>query len=80
MDNPLVVTGQAQFGMDAVAGNAGTQTVSRCPVDGGKIRSFDAGETLAVPGVKDVRFAIEEGIAVVASTTWAVTITRRVEG
>ncbi len=53
--------------------------IARCPVFGGKVKSFDAGKAKAVPGVRDV-FAIEPvgqgaftagGVAVLAENSWA---------
>jgi isoquinoline 1-oxidoreductase beta subunit len=43
--------------------------VARCPVFGGKVAQFDATKAKALPGVKEV-IEIENGIAVVASSTW----------
>ena len=42
----------------------------RCPVFGGKVRSFDATKAKATSGVKNV-VEIEGGIAVLADSTWA---------
>ena len=43
--------------------------VTRCPVFGGKVASFDAAKTNAMPGVKHV-VQISSGVAVVADNTW----------
>jgi isoquinoline 1-oxidoreductase beta subunit len=51
--------------------------VARCPVFGGKVASFDASKTKAVPGVKDV-VQISNGVAVVATDTWSAMQGRRV--
>jgi isoquinoline 1-oxidoreductase beta subunit len=45
-------------------------SVERCPVYGGKVVSFDASKTKAVPGVRDV-IQVPSGIAVIADNTWA---------
>ena len=44
--------------------------LERCPVFGGKVASFDATKTKAVPGVKDV-IQISNGVAVLADNTWS---------
>ncbi len=43
--------------------------VTRCPVFGGKVASFDATKAKAMPGVKHV-VQISSGVAVVADNTW----------
>jgi isoquinoline 1-oxidoreductase beta subunit len=43
--------------------------VSRCPVFGGKVKSFDATRTKSLPGVVNV-YQISSGIAVVADSTY----------
>jgi isoquinoline 1-oxidoreductase beta subunit len=50
--------------------------VSRCPVFGGKVASFDATKAKAVPGVKDV-IQISDGVAVIADNTWTAMEGRR---
>jgi len=45
-------------------------TVARCPVFGGRVKSFDPAPALAVPGVQRV-VQISSGVAVVADRTWA---------
>ena len=44
--------------------------VARCPVFGGKVKSFDAAKAKTVPGVKQV-VQISNGVAVVADNTWS---------
>ena len=44
--------------------------VARCPVFGGKVKSFDAEKAKAVGGVKQV-VQISSGVAVVAENTWS---------
>ncbi len=75
IDNPAVVTGRAQFGMDIQVDGMLYAVVARCPVYGGTMLHFDAREALAIPGVKHV-VEIEAGIAVVATTTWAAILGR----
>ena len=50
--------------------------VARCPVFGGKVKSFDAAKAKAVPGVKSV-VQISNGVAVVADNTWTALQGRR---
>src|SRR5438046_9409839 len=53
--------------------------VARCPVFGGKLASFDAAQTKAVPGVRDVvpfetsgrGASTTGGVAVLADNSWA---------
>ena len=51
--------------------------LARCPVFGGKVASFDATKTKAVPGVKDV-VQISNGVAVIADNTWSAMQGRKV--
>jgi isoquinoline 1-oxidoreductase subunit beta len=72
-------TGAAKFGIDSRPPGMLYAVVARCPVFGGKLVSFDAGKTKAVPGVRDVMqfktegrgASISDGIAVLADNTWA---------
>jgi isoquinoline 1-oxidoreductase beta subunit len=50
--------------------------VARCPVFGGKVASFDATKTKAVPGVQQV-VQISRGVAVLADNTWSALEGRR---
>lgn len=79
VDNKKIVTGQAEFGLDARPKGMLVAVVERCPVRGGKVKSFDASEALKIAGVRDV-FTINfessdpresaHGVAVVADSTW----------
>ena len=69
LDTPEKVDGTAEFGMDVRVPGMLYAVVARCPVFGGKVKSFDASKAKAIPGVKHV-VEIEEGIAVVADSTW----------
>jgi len=64
--------GEAVFGIDAGPPEARVAVVARSPVFGGTLRSFDAAQALAVPGVQEV-VEIESGVAVVADGYWAAT-------
>ncbi|WP_435311989.1 molybdopterin cofactor-binding domain-containing protein [Primorskyibacter sedentarius] len=76
-----ITTGAAVYGGDVRLDGMKFAVVARPPVVGGKALSYDATETLAVPGVESVhelpqgglalKFAPLGGIAVVASNTWA---------
>ncbi|HJY08040.1 MAG TPA: xanthine dehydrogenase family protein molybdopterin-binding subunit, partial [Bryobacteraceae bacterium] len=77
-DIPLKTDGSARFGIDVRLPGMLYAVVERCPVFGGKVKSFDATKAKALPGVRDVFEipAVPEGIhswggiAVVANTTW----------
>jgi isoquinoline 1-oxidoreductase beta subunit len=71
--------GAAKFGMDSRVPGMLFAVVARCPVFGGKLASFDATKTKAVPGVHDVvQFetsgrgaSTTGGVAVLADNSWA---------
>lgn len=69
LDGPEKVDGSAKFGMDVELPGMLNATVIRCPVIGGKVKSFDASSTLKIPGVKRV-IQISQGIAVIADFFW----------
>jgi CO/xanthine dehydrogenase Mo-binding subunit len=69
LDSAAKVDGSAVFGIDTALPGALTAVVVRCPHFGGKLKSFNAGEARALPGVVDI-FEIERGIAVVAADYW----------
>jgi isoquinoline 1-oxidoreductase beta subunit len=81
VDNLDITAGRAAFGIDAFFENMVFAVVARPPVYGGKIETFDAAESLKVPGVLKV-VRIDEpaipstfqplgGIAVIATNTFA---------
>lgn len=70
LDTPEKITGRAQFGMDVQFEGLKTAMVARAPVFGGKVKSFDATATKAVPGVRDV-VQVPSGVAVIADHYWA---------
>ncbi|MEK6209678.1 MAG: xanthine dehydrogenase family protein molybdopterin-binding subunit [Pseudomonadota bacterium] len=72
IDTPEKVTGEAQFGIDVRVRGMLTAVVARCPVFGGKVKSFDDAQAKAVPGVRHI-VAIESGVAVVADNYWSAT-------
>ncbi|MBD8525358.1 xanthine dehydrogenase family protein molybdopterin-binding subunit [Pseudomarimonas arenosa] len=83
VDAEEIVTGRAQYGIDVYPSGALTAVIARCPHFDGELQSFDATETLKIPGVQQV-FAIEgpkagepitanlaPGVAVLAVDTWS---------
>lgn len=70
LDTPPKINGKAPFGIDMRVPNIQHAIVARCPVFGGKVKSFDASKAKAVRGVKQV-LQISSGIAVVADNTWS---------
>jgi isoquinoline 1-oxidoreductase beta subunit len=77
-----ISTGKAVFGLDVQVPGMKYATILRCPVAGGKAKSFNADKAKQVPGVLDV-FELPSsgfptdfqnplgGIVVVANSTWA---------
>jgi isoquinoline 1-oxidoreductase beta subunit len=70
LDAPEKIAGRAEFGLDVRTPSMLFAAVARCPVFGGKVRSFDPVKAKAVQGVRGVH-AVASGIAVVADSTWA---------
>ena len=73
-DGPAIVSGRAMYGIDTHVPGMLYAVMERCPSLGGKLVSFDAGRTLATPGVRHVtpiRSGLSSGVAVVADNTWA---------
>jgi CO/xanthine dehydrogenase Mo-binding subunit len=64
------VSGRAAYGIDARVPGMLFATVVHPPVFGSRVTSFDASKAKAVPGVKHV-VPISQGVAVVATNTWA---------
>jgi isoquinoline 1-oxidoreductase beta subunit len=69
-DVPIKVNGKAVYGLDVKRPGMLIATVAKCPVFGGKVRSFNADRALKVNGVKKV-VQIGSGVAVVADSFWA---------
>jgi isoquinoline 1-oxidoreductase beta subunit len=77
-DTPLKTNGAAIFGLDKKLPGMLYAVVERNPRFRGKVKSFDAAATKKIAGVKDVFIVkmevfntIREGVAVVATSTWA---------
>lgn len=69
-DIPLKTNGTATFGIDVRVPGMVYAAIARSPVFGGKVKSYDPGAALAVPGVLKV-VQISNGVAVVGKHTWA---------
>jgi isoquinoline 1-oxidoreductase subunit beta len=69
VDIPPKTDGTAEFGIDVQRQGLLVAVVERCPVFGGKLKSFDAVKALAVPGVRKVA-AVDDGVAVIADGYW----------
>src|SRR5262249_13935911 len=79
MDTPAKVTGKTTFGIDLKVPGMLYATLLRCPVFGGKVKSFDGAKAKTVPGVKQV-VQISNGVAGLADNTWAAMEGRKARG
>ena len=70
LDTPWKVDGSGVFGIDVRLPGMLFAAVARCPVFGGAAARYDDAKAKAVPGVREV-VPIEQGVAVVATNTWA---------
>lgn len=76
-DVPMKTNGSAIFGIDVQVPGMVYATVERCPVIGGTLKTFDAGEAVKMPGVIKVD-KVERivgiysfiGVAVIANSYW----------
>jgi isoquinoline 1-oxidoreductase subunit beta len=76
-----ILRGRAVYGIDTVVPGMKYASVERCPVYGGKVKSFDPKNALSVAGVERVveipatpvpsGFKPLGGVAVIASNTWS---------
>ncbi|MBA4054359.1 MAG: hypothetical protein C0490_06585, partial [Marivirga sp.] len=79
VDNKAIVTGKAEYGLDARPKSALVAVIERCPVFGGTIKSIDDSAALKVVGVEQIirieptqsRTQLVAGVAIVAKNTWA---------
>ena len=69
LDTPQKINGTGIFGLDVKVPGLLTALIARPPVFGGKVKSFNADKTKAIPGVKHV-VETDRGIAVVADGFW----------
>jgi isoquinoline 1-oxidoreductase subunit beta len=74
IDGPDIVTGRAQYGLDVRVPNMVFASIERPPHLGSKLVRFDAAAARRRPGILEVmpiRTGIQQGVAVVATSTWA---------
>jgi isoquinoline 1-oxidoreductase beta subunit len=70
VDGPAIVTGKAVFGLDVRRPGQRFAAVLRCPVPGGKPKTWEEAKAKAVRGVQAV-LKVPTGLAVIAENTWA---------
>jgi isoquinoline 1-oxidoreductase subunit beta len=70
LDTGDKVTGKQVYGFDLKLPDMVVATIRDCPVQGGKLKSFDASKATSMPGVKKVVKVGETGVAVIADTFW----------
>jgi isoquinoline 1-oxidoreductase beta subunit len=78
VDSPAKVKGEAVFGIDFRMPGMKFALLSRCPVIGGKVASFDDKESKKIAGVSYVGKISDSAIAVVADSVWGAMEGRRV--
>jgi isoquinoline 1-oxidoreductase beta subunit len=78
LDSPSKVTGGALFGIDLRIPGMKYAVLSRCPVIGGKVSSFDDKDSKKVSGVSYVGKIGDPAVAVVADSIWGAMEGRRV--
>ncbi len=64
------LTGKQVYGIDMKLPNMLVATVKACPVNGGKLKSFDAAKVDKMPGVKKVVSIDGNAVVVIADTYW----------
>jgi isoquinoline 1-oxidoreductase beta subunit len=64
------LTGKQMYGIDVKLPGMLVATVKACPVNGGKLKSFDAAKVEKMPGVKKVVSVDGNAVVVVADTYW----------
>ena len=69
LDTPEKTNGKGIFGIDVKLPGMLTAVVARPPVFGGKLKSFNADKTKAMPGVRKV-VEVPSGVAVIADGFW----------
>ena len=70
LDTPDKVTGKQVYGADFKLPGMLNAAIKECPVQRGKVKSFDAAAVEKMPGVKKVVQVGDSGVAVVADTWW----------
>ncbi len=87
-DAPFIANGSAIYGLDAKIDGMKYAVIARCPVAGGKVKSFNAEKAKAIPGVIKIielpasGFPVDfhvpmGGIAIIADNTWAAISARK---
>ncbi len=81
IDGRDIVTGEAEFGLDRKIPGMKYASFERCPVIGGRLRTFNADQALKIEGVRAVIpidgtsishiMSWANGVAVVADSSWA---------
>ena len=77
LDTPAKVKGEAIFGIDFRIPGMKFALLSRCPVIGGKVASFDDKESKNISGVSYVGKVGDAAVAVVADSVWGAMEGRR---
>jgi isoquinoline 1-oxidoreductase beta subunit len=71
LDTPVKVTGEAKYGIDVRLPGMLYAAIKACPVNGGTVKSFDAGfKTASVGGVKKIVQVEKNAVAVIADSWW----------
>lgn len=78
VDSPAKVRGEAVFGIDFRMPGMKYAVLSRCPVIGGKVASFDDKDSKKIAGVSYVGKISDSAVAVVADSVWGAMEGRRV--
>ena len=69
LDSAMKAMGTAKYGIDTQIPNLSIAVLKRCPVIGGKLKTWQGNGAQTLPHVKHV-IAIPNGVAVIASTYW----------
>jgi isoquinoline 1-oxidoreductase beta subunit len=70
LDTPDKVTGKQVYAIDLKLPGMLNAAIRDCPVQGGKVKTYDASKVAGMKGVKNVVKVGESGVAVVADTWW----------
>jgi len=70
LDTVDKLTGKYQYGIDFKMPNMLYAAIRDCPVNGGKVESFDAARAEKMPGVKKIVKVGNSGVAAVADSWW----------
>jgi isoquinoline 1-oxidoreductase beta subunit len=70
LDTYNKLIGKQEYGVDIKQPGMLIANIKACPVNGGKLKSFDAAKVMGMPGVKKVVAVDEDAVAVIADTFW----------